>query len=495
MTAPLFSYSFLEAIGFSILNSIWQAGLIWIIAVLICHSKSLSASIKYAVFSFAQILIFCGFIASYLYFYNHLTIEKGDSALSSEIINLTEPFAQKINFILPFLSLGYFMLLFTGIIKWIHAFYNVIKIKQTPGFISIEWIERFVQKNSELLGLKKKIEVIVSKNLRTAITVGFLKPVILIPLGNINYLTTEQLEAVLIHELAHIKRGDFFLNIVHTLIEKILYFNPFVILISRQIIIERENACDDLVISKNYNTAQYADALLKMAKYSGNQLVMAAANKEQPLLNRIKRLLNKRVENKFSLHRSFFRVLTFLLFLISGVLIAPDSSNSLENNKLVAEINQNVPTVQVVAYETPTINNNTKYPQANKEQPRKVKSIETKKVQKKDNTRSKINSAQKPIPAENTSEVSMLEPATVVKAVGILDSLKQLNLITPAVFKTFPDDVQEILERQNSNPTEFLILLKEDEENKYSVHKIITLKIIANNGMVKTFRWSIDVYQ
>jgi bla regulator protein BlaR1 len=78
--------------------------------------------------------------------------------------------------------------------------------------------------------------------------IGNLKPVILMPIGLLTALTTEEVEAILMHELAHIKRRDYLVNLLQSLMEIVFFFNPAVLWISQLIKAERENCCDDLAL-------------------------------------------------------------------------------------------------------------------------------------------------------------------------------------------------------------------------------------------------------
>jgi beta-lactamase regulating signal transducer with metallopeptidase domain/protocatechuate 3,4-dioxygenase beta subunit/Leucine-rich repeat (LRR) protein len=98
------------------------------------------------------------------------------------------------------------------------------------------------------------------------VVVGVLRPVILLPTILATGLTADQLRAVLLHELAHVRRYDLVVNVLQRVIEAFLFFHPAVWWISRRVSIERENACDDLVLALNYHRTQYAEALVRVAE-------------------------------------------------------------------------------------------------------------------------------------------------------------------------------------------------------------------------------------
>ena len=127
------------------------------------------------------------------------------------------------------------------------------------------------------------------------LVIGYFKPVVLFPIALATQLELNQVEAILIHELSHIRRNDYALNLMKTVIETLLFFNPFVWLAGKFISIEREHACDDLVIKHTGTPLTYAHALLKLELLKDKEaptLSLAATGTNQYLYQRIKRITN-----------------------------------------------------------------------------------------------------------------------------------------------------------------------------------------------------------
>ncbi|ASZ13955.1 M56 family metallopeptidase [Chitinophaga pendula] len=168
-----------------------------------------------------------------------------------------------------------------------------------------------------LLGISRPVQVMVSEYLQVPVMIGVLKPVILLPAVMLSQLSTEQLEAILLHELAHIKRNDYLLNIFQSIVETLLFFNPFVWWISKNIRLEREHCCDDLVV---VHTAplHYAKALVALEEYrfTSNSLAMAAADDKHHLFHRIKRIMEMKTK-----HLNYSQRLLAML-IIAGSLIS-----------------------------------------------------------------------------------------------------------------------------------------------------------------------------
>lgn len=184
------------------------------------------------------------------------------------------------------------------------------------------------------MGVTRKVQLFISQHLQVPVMIGFLKPVILLPAAMVSNLSPEQLEAILLHELAHIKRNDYLLNIFQSIVETILFFNPFVWWISKNIRLEREHCCDDLVIAGTVQPLHYAKALVALEEYrlTANPMAMAAADDKHHLLHRIKRIMEMKTKN---LNYSQ-RVLALLIIVVGLVSIAwlnPGNKNEKKEKK------------------------------------------------------------------------------------------------------------------------------------------------------------------
>jgi beta-lactamase regulating signal transducer with metallopeptidase domain len=143
------------------------------------------------------------------------------------------------------------------------------------------------------LGIQRAIRFCVSSSLTVPAVVGWFRPVILLPLSALSGLSAEQLEAVIAHELAHIKRFDAFVNLFQIGVETLLFYHPAVWWVSRAIRDEREHCCDDVAVSLLGNPLDYARALTLMEEWRSLPDFALAVN-SRPLKTRIERLLGIR---------------------------------------------------------------------------------------------------------------------------------------------------------------------------------------------------------
>jgi HEAT repeat protein/beta-lactamase regulating signal transducer with metallopeptidase domain len=151
--------------------------------------------------------------------------------------------------------------------------------------------EQTLRRLCDRLRAPRPARLLESALVKVPMVIGWLRPVILLPAGALTGLTPQQLEAIIAHELAHIRRHDYLINLLQSVLETLLFYHPAVWWVSRQIRQEREHCCDDLAVAVCGDALTYARALLEMEKLraAGPQLAMAANGGS--LMNRIRRLV------------------------------------------------------------------------------------------------------------------------------------------------------------------------------------------------------------
>lgn len=284
--------AFLQSLGWALLNSLWQLAFLWVIyQVVFSFKTSPSPVIK----SFTAFLLLTAGFAWFLFtLFSHLYSGSPETILSSAFsaINGYAEINTWLQSSLPIASVFYLLLLFIPLVKFARN-YRFVNQLRTKGHrkINVEW-RLFVQQVASRLGIKKPVTIYISDLVNSPVTIGFLKPMILVPIAAVNRLTPGQMEAVLLHELAHIKRHDYLVNLWITFIQTILYFNPFVKLFIKQIEREREKSCDETVLHFQYDPHGYATALLMLEKTNTSfSIALAAKGKKNDLLHRIETIL------------------------------------------------------------------------------------------------------------------------------------------------------------------------------------------------------------
>ena len=149
---------------------------------------------------------------------------------------------------------------------------------------------------AKLMGVDRAVQLLRCATAEVPTVVGWLRPAILVPASVLTALPPADLEAILLHELAHIRRHDYAINLLQTVVETVLFYHPGVWWLSRVIRIEREHCCDDLAVSIHEDKIGYARALARLAESGclGDQLAPAAGGGR--LFDRIRRLVGHPVD-------------------------------------------------------------------------------------------------------------------------------------------------------------------------------------------------------
>ena len=324
------------ALGWTVIHSFWQALLLAFILLIIRFSwQKKSATRRYLA---ANALLWAQLFVSVITFLwllqplqTEMTVTVDAEAVQqisvevqSDVTVLSTPFSFFTDYFdehLPLIicmwlaGLAFFLLRLLGGLAYVQHLRHY-RVSPMP----LQWNEKLADLTKRL-GLNKPVGLLESASVSVPIVIGVLKPVILLPAGVLTMLTPAQLEAVIAHELAHIYRRDYLLNIIQSILEAIYYFNPAVWWISAYIRIERENCCDDIAVELCHDSLSYARALLTLeesVQYSP-RLAMALANKGKgKLLFRIRRILNQPQKNSFIMEKfAASAILLLALFLLS----------------------------------------------------------------------------------------------------------------------------------------------------------------------------------
>jgi len=155
-----------------------------------------------------------------------------------------------------------------------------------------EELSRRLSTLAQRSGINRSVAVVKSLMVEVPVVVGWLRPMILLPAGILTGLTPAELDAVLAHELAHIRRHDYLVNLLQTVIETLFFYHPGVWWLSRQIRVAREHCCDDAAVALCGNKVDYASALAAVeAGRAAPKMAMAARKTDNSTLGRIRRVL------------------------------------------------------------------------------------------------------------------------------------------------------------------------------------------------------------
>lgn len=334
-----FSSDLVRALGWTLVHSLWQGGAIALL-FLFLSPRLRTARQRYRVAYGGLMMLLIAALATFVviappsasnasaqvfskngepvvqYFSESPWVEPGFWTNISTWLEIQYPLIVT----LWLLGLGFFLLRLAGGIYGVH----LLRRRATQA-AEAHWSER-LNALAARLGLTRRVELLESALVRVPLTLGWLKPLILLPVGLVNQLAPAEVEAILAHELAHVVRRDWLLNLVQAVVETLFYFHPAVWWLSAVARAERENCCDDLAVTLTGDRLAYAKALVRIGEMarsapSAPALALAAAGstplsrRRSPLLARIQRILNQ--QHKKSQLMEKFMATTLLVALIA----------------------------------------------------------------------------------------------------------------------------------------------------------------------------------
>lgn len=286
-----------SAVGWTMLHSMWEGAIVSILlgAVLLVFR---SPRVRYAAACIAMLMMLAGFSATLVYLApeGHGPLR----TLATPALRALDGAAAKdtssewdrgLATIVPWLAPLWIMGVLLFYTRHVAGLFSMHRFR-SRGVCSApdEW-QSLLRRLRARLHIARPILLLESCLADTPIVVGHFRPLILMPMGVLTGLPAAQIEAILLHELAHVRRYDYLANSIQRLIEGLLFYHPAVWWISRVVRTERENCCDDIAVSISGEVREYAVALaaLEQSRWSGNE--PAVAYRGGNLVKRIHRLL------------------------------------------------------------------------------------------------------------------------------------------------------------------------------------------------------------
>lgn len=302
----------LKALGWTLFNSLWQMGLLWLAYQLLVRMFSQAPSrIRHGL---ALSLLLFGAVGSVFTFAAAYFGGEGGLHIPGNGGFIARFWAAEI---LPYCSSLYLLVLSALLIRYSHQYLHSRRLTR-QGLAKIPGQFRvFVEATGRRMGIRRVVRISLSSLVDVPLALGALKPLILLPVAMISHLTTGQVEAILVHELAHIRRKDLLTNFGVTVIGLLFFFNPFARMLISEGQKEMEHCCDDEVLQFNYDPEEYVSALLSLARQSrqGRIALAATGGDDQLLLQRARKILQQKRMDRRPGARPF--ILFFLTAAIS----------------------------------------------------------------------------------------------------------------------------------------------------------------------------------
>jgi bla regulator protein BlaR1 len=170
---------------------------------------------------------------------------------------------------------------------------HIVRLRRSAQRQALSHLTPLLEHLRKGMAIGKPVILAASDRVRSPVVVGWLKPLILFPTALVNRLDADQIEMILAHELAHIRRHDHLVNLIQTVIETLLFYHPVVALVSRRIRIERENACDDLAVRSTGKRLAYVEMLATLERLRQPGPRLALGVQDGQILGRIRRLVER----------------------------------------------------------------------------------------------------------------------------------------------------------------------------------------------------------
>jgi len=317
----IFSDRFIQSLGWSIIHSLWQGVLIGILLGFGLLLLRRSSKMRYLV----SVMALCTIAGlAVIAFYREYVRETGPAPgqiLAGETMVGNRESSENTTFFssfIPFYSAELAGSIFRPAREFCNNNLQVVVSLWLTGILiltvrfigGISWLHRLkhqglspphptwrrrIKQMCTTLQISRPIILMESAFARVPLVMGYFKPIILLPLGTVTGLPQDQVEAVLTHELAHICRHDYLVNLVQSLAEVLFFYNPAVWWISSVIRKEREHCCDDLAVAVCRNPLIFASALtnLQQIRLQAPGTALAVTGGKNYLLRRIKRMIRQ----------------------------------------------------------------------------------------------------------------------------------------------------------------------------------------------------------
>ncbi len=336
----------LQAIGWGILHSFWQVPVLWLTYLVATTGKEKVPALVTYNLSLVCLLAATGWFTFTIFQRYNFLQNPGNFTVNFIAISLPE-ISSNITQLLPYLSIGYLAFLVFYLLHFIQQYLSLLPLRNN-GLIKAPVDTRlFTSRTAMHAGIKKNVQIWLTHKVDVPSVSGFFTPVILLPVTLLNQLTTSQAEAIIIHELAHIKRNDYLFNFFQIIAELVLFFNPFAKMLGNIVRQERENCCDDWVLNYQYNKHDYASALVLIEQQRTRKLwvTVAATNGRKNLLKRVQRIFTADPVIKISLQQLLKIMIAGLAVLIAMVVLFPAFQQPLKHTvKTTASKHITIPT-------------------------------------------------------------------------------------------------------------------------------------------------------
>lgn len=331
-----------DALGWTIFHSIWQGMIIGLILMLIVRfRRNLSSQSRYLLGVLSLAAIFSSSLLTFVIAYQPAASISQMVSPASGHISVPGKFPQPadgmvyipgwkehLTWTFDYVSIIWFIGVLLLMVRLAGGLLVIQRMRwQQVSPLPAGW-ERSLRHLAHRVGLRRPITFLQSQKVRVPTVIGILKPVVLVPAMILSGWPAEQLETIMVHELAHIRRHDFLINILQSVMEAVFFYHPIVWIISDNIRQEREHCCDDHTIKFCGKVSVYARALANLGalQIDTARPALAITGNKKSIKYRVERLINrKKMKNNAT-----EKIIVGLVLLISVLVITLSTGATLK---------------------------------------------------------------------------------------------------------------------------------------------------------------------
>ena len=287
-----------RALGLTLLHFLWQGvAIAAVVAFALRRAREAPAAMRYSIGCAGLLAMLVAPIVTVFWLLSGsqpMTASGGaGAALSGAVAIDVAARASTLDRLLPTIVLLWAAGVCTLALHLVSGWLDIRRLRRGGRDLGRDWQHR-ARLLAERLGVTRVVTVLESSQVGVPTVIGWLRPAILLPASVLAGLTPSQLDAILTHELAHVRRHDYVLNVLQSAIETLLFYHPAVWWVSKQVRIEREHCCDDETVRACGDRLEYARALAALEEQRTQPFALGMAATGGPLIGRVRRLLGVR---------------------------------------------------------------------------------------------------------------------------------------------------------------------------------------------------------
>ena len=350
----------MQAVCRTLLHSLWQGLIIAVLAgAVVLFTKKLRPTGRYAIFAIllAAFLITAGITFKYELntFTKQAVAAEAVQPTVATPVNFTDalPAAVQAEKPLPLTTrlfayfnthantivIGWLLIIAFRCVQMLIGLRGVYILKRKGITGAGEYWNHRLQQLAANIHIKQGLQLFQSAIAKAPMVIGHFKPVILLPAGIITALPQDEIEAILLHELAHIRRKDYLVNMLQNFCEIIFFFNPAVLWLSSLIKDERENCCDDIALTEVKNKKQFIHALISFQEYNiaASKYAPGFPGRKDHLLNRVKRIITNNNKTLTNMEKTFLATGIVLVSFVTITFAQTKKNTVTHTNKQTTE--------------------------------------------------------------------------------------------------------------------------------------------------------------